>query len=86
MNLATARVRHAVKKSRCTQKEVAQALQISEQYLSDILSGKRTISVHVALRLESVLGLDATKLLHDQVIDELREARSNLVQTLDTHL
>lgn len=76
--LAAARVRVAIKSTRCTQKEVAAQLEISESYLSDICTGRRTISAYVALRLERVLGIDATKLLCEQIIDELRHAREEL--------
>lgn len=76
--IAAARIRHAIKSTRCTQKEVAAALEISETYLSDICTGRRSISTYVAVRLERVLGLDATKLLCEQVIDELRHAREQL--------
>lgn len=77
-SITSARVRVAIKSTRCTQKEVAAALEISETYLSDICTGRRSISAYVALQLERVLGLDATKLLHEQVIDELRVAREEL--------
>lgn len=76
--IAVARIRHAIKLTRCTQKEVAAQLEISESYLSDICTGRRSISAYVAIRLERILGIDATKLLHEQVIDELQKARDEL--------
>lgn len=57
------------------QKDLAQRLGISEQYLSDILLGKRGISVYVAIGLERVLGLDARELLIAQVDDDLAKAK-----------
>lgn len=76
--ITAARIRHAIKSTRCTQKEVAAQLEISETYLSDICNGKRSINAYMAIRLERVLGIDATKLLCEQIIDELRIARDEL--------
>lgn len=78
MNLAVARIRAAIKHKSMTQKEVAARMGISEQYLSDICTSRTRISAFMAVRLERVLGMDAAKLLYDQVIDELRQAREEL--------
>lgn len=57
------------------QKDLAQRLGISQQYLSDILAGKHGISVYVAIGLERVLGLNARELLIAQVDDDLAKAK-----------
>lgn len=69
------RIRKAIAAQQTTQKEIAMRLGISEQYLSDIVNGKRGVSAFVAVRMERVLKLDAHKLLIDQALDELRQAR-----------
>lgn len=57
------------------QSELAYQLGISQTYLSDILQGRRSISVFVALQLERVLKLDARELLIAQVDEELKKAK-----------
>lgn len=74
--IGAARVRQAIVLSRQTQKEIASQLGISEQYLSDICNGRRAVSAFVAVRLEHVLGVDAHKILIDQVLEDLRQARA----------
>lgn len=75
MNIVAPRIRAAILRSGKTQKEIATQMTISEQYLSDICNGKRSASAFVAVRLETVLGIDAHKLIIDQALGELREAR-----------
>lgn len=58
-----------------TQRELATRLGISEAYTSDICTGKRSISAFVALRLETVLSLDAATILARQGEEELAQAR-----------
>lgn len=71
-------IREAMKACLLDQKRLAQQLSISEQYMSDILAGRRSISVYVALRLEQAFGartMSAEQLLIRQVIEELAKAR-----------
>jgi addiction module HigA family antidote len=72
---AATRIGSAIAKRQWTQKEAARQLNISEQYLSDILRGRRAISAFVAVRVERVLGLDANKLMYIQTVDEMDKAR-----------
>lgn len=81
--IGAARVRQAIVLSRQTQKEVAESMGISEQYLSDICNGRRAVSAFVAVRLESVLGVDAHKVLIDQVLEELKQAREEYAPILE---
>lgn len=74
-SIVAPRIRAAIKHSKRTQKDIAQAMEISEQYLSDLANGRRTVSAFVAVRLESVLGIDAHKAMVDQTLQELRQAR-----------
>lgn len=70
-------IRSAIEQRQMTQKATAMRLGISETYLSDILNGKRAVSAYVAVRLERVLGLDASTLYYRQAMSELQEARRN---------
>lgn len=51
-------------------KELAQLLEISESYLSEILSGQRTISKKLALKIFVKTGIPILNLLYPQ--DEAR--------------
>ena len=75
MNIVAPRIRAAIARSGRTQKEIAAELTISESYLSDICNGRRAVSAFVAVRLEAVLDVDAHKLMIDQSLFELRQAR-----------
>lgn len=68
------KIRIAIKTRQLTQKSAAGQLGISEQYLSDIVKGRRSVSAFVAVRLESVLGLDAQETMCAQVREELKKA------------
>lgn len=46
------------------QKQLAHLLEISEAYISGLLSGKRKISLELAKRLHTKLGIDATFILN----------------------
>lgn len=70
-------IRAAMKPRSMSQKELARELWISESYLSDILIGRRDISVYVAIRLEAELGLNAEALLIRQVKEDLAAARGD---------
>ena len=71
-------IRAEVEKQNLTQKELATRLGISTAYTNDILRGRRAVSAFVAIRLESVLGMDAGRILHDQVNEDLAQARKEL--------
>lgn len=75
MTIAAYHIRKAITIQRATQKDIAQRLGISESCLSDICTGRRSVSAFVAVRLEAVLKLDAHKILIDQTLEELRNAR-----------
>lgn len=51
------------------QRVIAREMGISEQYLSDILHGRRLISVNAALEFERVLNLDALGLMYAQCVE-----------------
>ncbi len=74
-------IRAAMKPRMIDQKYLAREMGISESYLSDILTIRRSISVYVALQLERVFGMetiDAEQLLIQQVRDELAKARREM--------
>lgn len=68
-------IRAAMQARELQQKDLARQLSISEQYMSDILLERRSISVYVAIRLEQTLGIDAEDLLLSQAKDEIAKAR-----------
>jgi addiction module HigA family antidote len=57
--------------SKMTQKDCAEQMGISGQYLSDIIRGRRKLSARSAVRLSRVLGIDAYKWLEWAARDEL---------------
>lgn len=76
MSEVTERIQHAIARSGLTQKAVAVRVNISEQYLSDIVNGRRAVSAYVVLGLERVLDMNAQLLLYAQVNEELAAARA----------
>ena len=57
----------ALSQSELSQKDAAQQMDISPAYLSDIVSGKRKISVQFAKKAEEVLKIDGFALLERQL-------------------
>lgn len=71
-------IKAAMRPRMLRQEDLARELSISEAYLSDILTGRRGISVYVAIGLERVMGtetIDARELLIAQVDDDLAKAK-----------
>lgn len=64
----------AIAKKGITQKQAATQLEISEQYMSDLVRGRRSVSAYVAVRLQRHLGLNAEMLLLQQIRAELQIA------------
>ncbi len=64
----------AIARKGMNQKQAAAALQISETYLSDLVTGKRSVSAYVAVRLQVELGMNAQILLFQQATAELQTA------------
>ena len=60
----------ALTQSGLSQKEAALQMDISPAYLSDIVSGKRKISVQFAKKAEDVLKVDGFALLERQLLAE----------------
>lgn len=60
-----------------TQRVIAHSMGISEQYLSDILHGRRLISIRAAIEFERVLNLDALALLYRQCIEQIATEKVN---------
>jgi addiction module HigA family antidote len=67
-------IRTAIERKDINQKEAAKLLEISEQYLSDLVNGKRSVSAFVAVRLQRQLGMNAQILLFQQATAELQKA------------
>lgn len=68
-------IKAAMKVRMLRQIDLSWQLGISQTYLSDILTGRRAISVYVAIGLERVLGLDAREILIAQIDDDLTKAK-----------
>ncbi len=62
-----------------SQLAAAATMGISEQYLSDIIAGRRNISPQVALKLERVFGTSALQWMVMDVERRLEKARNGLV-------
>lgn len=60
-----------------TQKALAKEIGISESILSDVLNGKRSLSVEYALLLEAALGIDADIWLRLQLEYNKQKASRN---------
>jgi addiction module HigA family antidote len=56
--------------------ELAPKLAITRPSLSKVLNGRAVLSVHLALRIETVFGIDARKLLIAQLDEQLEAART----------
>lgn len=67
-------IRTAINQKGINQKEAARLLEISEQYLSDLINGKRSVSAYVAVRLQRQLRMNAQLLLLQQANAELQVA------------
>ena len=63
------------KKEKVSQAKAAERLDISPQRLSDVLAGRKRLSIPLALRFEKRFGLDALTLLEWQLAEDVKEAR-----------
>lgn len=66
------------------QQELARRVSYSQSYLSDVITGRRGMSAHLALALEAVLGTSAAYWLHLDVAYRLhleRQRRQEQEQT-----
>lgn len=73
-------IRAAMKTHELQPVDLARKLSISEGYAVDILTGRCSISVYVAVRLEQTLGIDAEELLILQARDEIAKARKEFAR------
>ena len=64
-----------IRQAAFNQKEAARKMGISQAYLSDVLQGRRKISVEFALAFERLTRYEAEQLLIKQVIFEVEQAR-----------
>lgn len=84
MSVPAGTLRRAIAAHQLSYAEAAAKLEISELYLSCILTKRCAISANVAVRAEMVLGLDAQKVLIDQALMELTKARLQLKAAQET--
>lgn len=54
--------------------ELARTAGIGEGYLSDLINGRRRLSIAAALKLSGALGMDARKLLQMQLDEDIEAA------------
>jgi plasmid maintenance system antidote protein VapI len=78
MKTAGQRIAEAIREKGLSQAEAARLLEISESYLTALISGKLAVSAHVAVRLEKHLGMDAQLMILRQATFELGRARFEL--------
>src|SRR5688572_16194907 len=67
-------IRQAIEQKNMTQKEAAAILGISQTYLSDLITGKRSVSAFVAVRLQRHFRINAQILMFQQITAQLSEA------------
>jgi|EndMetStandDraft_5_1072996.scaffolds.fasta_scaffold402021_1 antitoxin HigA-1 len=56
--------------------EVARELEMSRPCFSNVVNGNAALSIELALRIEREFGLDARKLLVEQLDEDIAEARN----------
>lgn len=66
----------AIQGSKLSQKKAAEKLGISEQYLADVLGGRRRVSAQIAVRLEMAWGYPAVNFLYPQIQADVEKARA----------
>lgn len=64
------------KRDRISQRKAADDLGISPQRLSDVLAGRKRLSIPLALRFEDRFGLDAQTLLEWQITQDISRVRA----------
>ena len=63
------------KREGVSQRRAAKKLAISATHLSDVLAGRKRLSVPLAIRFEEEFGLDALTILEWQLAEDVRQAR-----------
>ena len=63
------------KRDKISQKEAADKLGISASHLSDLMAGRKRLSIPLALRFEKHFGLDALTLLEWQLAEDVKQVR-----------
>lgn len=71
-------MRELVTKPHRSVTELAQMLVISRPALSNVLNGNADLSIGLALKLEEKFGMNANKLLINQLGDKVEEARAHV--------
>lgn len=64
-------IRNELRERRISQKEFAKAVGVGESHLSDILSGRRRITLSFAKKTEDLLGIDARLILDMQTANDI---------------
>jgi addiction module HigA family antidote len=64
---------------------LAKLLKVSRPNLSNVVNGKRYLSVDMALRIEQKFGLDARRLLHDQLDEQITAEKDHVKNRLRPH-
>lgn len=64
-------IKSELKERRISQKEFAKAVGVGESHISDILSGRRRITLSLAKKIEELLGVDSKIILDMQTANEI---------------
>ena len=64
-------IKSELRERRVSQKEFAKAVGVGESHISDILSGRRRITLSLAKKIEELLGIDSKIILDMQTVNEL---------------
>jgi antitoxin HigA-1 len=76
MTVAAKLMAALVTKRAKTVTEVARELEMSRPCFSNVVNGNAALSIELALRIEREFGLDARKLLVEQLDEDIAEARN----------
>lgn len=60
--------------------EAAEQLQITRPSLSNVINGRRALSISLALQLERAFGMNALRLLTRQLFDEVLAVRRAMIK------
>jgi antitoxin HigA-1 len=77
-NVSEKLMRQLIVKPGRTVTELSVTLGMSRPALSNVLNGNAELSIDLAIKIEDIFGIDASKLLIQQLSDKLEEARAHV--------
>lgn len=86
MNKVGQYIENLIKKGKYSQSDVARGIGVQRQLLSYVISGRRSLSLSLALKLESFFNLPEGELLKMQAADNVHNYKCKLKEELIEHL